>query len=673
MDPDESSSSPAAIPTPHPMIIDPPPAPSERDVTYYNGRLPLVQPLFGIRDDAGDEIQFGAYQQSAMVLLPDATLAALASSSRMLASVCSSVEALSRLIVRGWLPQEVEAPPPATTGATPAATVPSTSPSVPLSGAHDPTGNIGALTTNQDGEAEPDAGHNSFLDRTWRSVQGTLRQFSTGRKRPRADSGVPDATSSGVVLAATTNAPTPAPGATATAHGQATRRRRRSQATRRSERVANFAKQRDGECGKFTNFMGGIEAAHILPHSINATVEGVQFFQGLLTCITIMFGPAFAQRISTLLGSRVSSDKVWNVITLDVYIHRLYDTGLIGFRPIRVVEATRGDDSGFEVQFSLHWFGRTRIQALVDFMPTTQTLRHMATLRDNFRKDEMKYRVFNAITGNRVAEGAVESVFFLNLMEAQNMFDCLTMSWVMRTIYFGAGASGETKNPRDDPYLDRGPAYLTEDDYIAETQRRWDQYYEDNEDYEGSEDLEEYHSSAAGREIPEAQPGRPRRRRESSDESAGGQSVSSSVRRRNIPVLSDTIVPFTSSMINRLRRRQGGSDESQPSTAGSSSASSFWSRRRGPPPSSRTSTTSHGSEKAVSGGGQIQLQVQADPVNFASNPSNVILEAGETDLVAKQVSMLASPQLVVRDDGLRVVAKEAAESVVAGKDDADNE
>ncbi|KAM3458410.1 hypothetical protein MY3296_000616 [Beauveria thailandica] len=71
--------------------------------------------------------------------------------------------------------------------------------------------------------------------------------------------------------------------------------------------------------------MDGIEAAHILPHAMNLTKEGVDFFQTMILVLTTMFGNSFTQRLEHLVGfpssSPSSSDQMWNMLALNVYLH----------------------------------------------------------------------------------------------------------------------------------------------------------------------------------------------------------------------------------------------------------------------------------------------------------------------------------------------------------------
>ncbi|KAM3437682.1 hypothetical protein MY4824_003701 [Beauveria thailandica] len=71
--------------------------------------------------------------------------------------------------------------------------------------------------------------------------------------------------------------------------------------------------------------MDGIEAAHILPHAMNSTKEGVDFFQTMILVLTTVFGNSFTQGLEHLVGfpssSPSSSDQMWNMLALNVYLH----------------------------------------------------------------------------------------------------------------------------------------------------------------------------------------------------------------------------------------------------------------------------------------------------------------------------------------------------------------
>ncbi len=169
-----------------------------------------------------------------------------------------------------------------------------------------------------------------------------------------------------------------------------------------------------------------------------------------------MFGERFTSRLKGLLGSTVSSDESWNMLTLNVYVHRLYDAGLIGFRPIKITEGK--DDLGisfFQVHLAIHWLGKSKLRMQYGNEVEPIRLVHMAALREDFKANRGDYDVLNTVTRKHVSDGQEAVVRHYYLENATKMYDCLAFSWAMRMMLFLAGGAGTPDgDPKSDEFYD---------------------------------------------------------------------------------------------------------------------------------------------------------------------------------------------------------------------------
>ncbi|KAK8147529.1 hypothetical protein G3M48_001497 [Beauveria asiatica] len=127
------------------------------------------------------------------------------------------------------------------------------------------------------------------------------------------------------------------------------------------------------------------------------------------------------------------------------------------------------------------------------------------------------------------------------------------------------------------------------------------------------------------------------RRQESSEDSAGRRSLFTLPHFSPVPSLTSNF-PFTSAIYHR-RSSRGFSEDS---TAGPTTEPSS-SRTRSEIPSSHTTLSSQAPDKTASGAGQIELQVVSAPLQFASDPDNLIPELSELQIADKTVGEPALP------------------------------
>ncbi|OAA52195.1 hypothetical protein BBO_00036 [Beauveria brongniartii RCEF 3172] len=239
----------------------------------------------------------------------------------------------------------------------------------------------------------------------------------------------------------------------------------------RNQLRALRAKKRDGSACIVSKSMGAIEAAHIIPHAVNHSEQSVSFFKAMLPTLATMFGDQFATKINDIAGAVRASDQLWNLLTLSVYVHRLYDLGLIGFRPDKIAHR---DNDGYYVYFSIHWLMPTKIRhrkfhfvekEAEAFEANEESLRQMLELQDEARANREAYDLFHMRKREIVTDGTKISIHHEKLDQAQKMYDCLALSWAMRMMLFLAGAAGHPDGDYDHEPFARNwnEIYLVED------------------------------------------------------------------------------------------------------------------------------------------------------------------------------------------------------------------
>ncbi|KAM3504374.1 hypothetical protein MY10362_003611 [Beauveria mimosiformis] len=239
----------------------------------------------------------------------------------------------------------------------------------------------------------------------------------------------------------------------------------------RNRLQALMAKNCDRSACIVSKSMGAIEAAHIIPHAVNHSEQSVLFFKAILPTLATMFGHQFATRINDIAGAARASDQLWDLLTLSVHVHRLYDLGLIGFRPDKIAHR---DNDGYYVYFSIHWLMPTKIrhrkfhvveQEAELFQANEESLRQMLELQDEARANREAYDLFHMRNREIVTDGTMICIHHEKLDQAQKMYDCLALSWAMRMMLFLAGAAGHPDGDYDHEPFARNwnEVYLVED------------------------------------------------------------------------------------------------------------------------------------------------------------------------------------------------------------------
>ncbi|EJP69129.1 uncharacterized protein BBA_02164 [Beauveria bassiana ARSEF 2860] len=115
-------------------------------------------------------------------------------------------------------------------------------------------------------------------------------------------------------------------------------------------------------------------------------------------------------------------------------------------------------------------------RGVVNLVEATQ-LRFMLDVREEFSANKARYSIFDADTGARIADGTEYFVEMCTLDYAKKMYDCLGLSWVVRSILFMAGGAGtpDAKPKSDFEYWD--PDFdIADPDEARIDQKRYEEY-----------------------------------------------------------------------------------------------------------------------------------------------------------------------------------------------------
>ncbi|KAM3529399.1 hypothetical protein NHJ13051_001879 [Beauveria bassiana] len=430
------------------MALDLPPAPANLRRNHYTNKAQVMKDLAKRYNELSDseESKYGAYQLALFSIASSATIEAVQNDDEKLRDIGGSAKDLVKFFVNGSYRLEVAK-------------------TADPSG--QPSGQGDNLTVEGGTAVEPMA--SSLVTRAIGSVQQFARHRKSSSREPpeqpaASSEPAPDPQSSiGKVVRSlkrkrshrSATQSTVPDTVSSVVNKPKTVRPRQSPPTARNQGIVQLVKDRDSHMCILTKSKCGIEAAHILPHAINSTSEGIDFFRNMIPVLTAMFGNSFTQRLERLVGSPSSSDKEWNILTLNVYLHTLYDRGHVGFRPVKVTANDISDPDRWRVYFTIHWLGKTRIRQANLHGSPARALQQMLELREDYSANRARYSIFDADTGTRIADGTEYFVEMATPDDAKKMYDCLGLSWATRIILFMAGGAGTPDaDPRSDEYYD---------------------------------------------------------------------------------------------------------------------------------------------------------------------------------------------------------------------------
>lgn len=197
-----------------------------------------------------------------------------------------------------------------------------------------------------------------------------------------------------------------------------------------------------------------IERAHIVPYSVNQDGGALAYVPPVLAIAERLLGTSFSSTVRALIGSVGASDKPFNVITLHIGLHKLWDVkGLIGFKPCYIdVERQRSGNDVFFATFSFHWLFKNQLDcqnAVPLKLRDNNYCIQMTQQSDEF--ETLRPRIYEHVyTGmqppydvRRLEDGQVCRVQFRDRSSAVNMLKMLELRWAASRLLCLSGAAGE--------------------------------------------------------------------------------------------------------------------------------------------------------------------------------------------------------------------------------------
>ncbi|OAA75994.1 hypothetical protein LEL_05678 [Akanthomyces lecanii RCEF 1005] len=416
---------------PSPIRLNLPPAPRDIDRRgYYDERLELIDEIshvyVGLRQGKILEREFGCFQQAIFVLLDPGFREGIKGDLVKIRSIGDAAKDFTNLFIASQMP-----PLPATYTTQATISDASTAASLP------PT--------------ETKSWTRSLCSAARRAMHRITPNVSTYHSA----SGDPPATETATAVTLKRKSSTPS--MTPPENTKSNRRNRRGlletdyskciteEESRGEDRALRKVDRRDLHICVISGRKGSLENVSILPNSVNP--DSAQ-----LSILRMLLGEDFQVRIRGLLERLNWRDDDWNIFTLNGHLSSMYELGLIGFRPTKIVPCV--DENGcraIRVYFEFHFLGPTETNlSLDDFPASYASLGEMCTLQGDYKNNMSRYSEFDATTGERFTDGAEFCIRHSNRRYAENMFACLALSWTARMVLFLAGGAGNAVVDLDD-------------------------------------------------------------------------------------------------------------------------------------------------------------------------------------------------------------------------------
>ncbi|ATY62863.1 hypothetical protein A9K55_009187 [Cordyceps militaris] len=204
----------------------------------------------------------------------------------------------------------------------------------------------------------------------------------------------------------------------------------------------------DGERGEAVCAISGKRHAlcktYIMPFDTNSSPGSTRLLQQLFGVPEILFGPTFTARARELLASRVgNSHTKWNIITLNLYLGRLFDDGYLALRPIALKSSNTKGREEHTVYFSVHWLFENEVVANHYISsPRKADIKSMLRTDTVFNKQRSGICETNTVTGEKILDNQVFSIAHRDHRQAENMYIMLAFRWAVSLALCLAGGVG---------------------------------------------------------------------------------------------------------------------------------------------------------------------------------------------------------------------------------------
>lgn len=228
----------------------------------------------------------------------------------------------------------------------------------------------------------------------------------------------------------------------------------------RSQAAARQAKSRDGKC-VLSEKVGALDACHIVSWAATKDEDSTKRLANVWEILEYYVEHDTMETLKALLLDEPNkADHDWNLITLNPYLHRLWDNGYFGLKPLGVSQ----DEYGFHVRIQLIWFFQNDVERQSTQFTRTEYERMFQ--KTPYKSRFTGIRELNCRTHRELQNGQVVSISFDAefFEEADRMLFMFKIRWAASKIQFMAGGAGLDL---DDPFNE------DEDDY-EERVHVWD-------------------------------------------------------------------------------------------------------------------------------------------------------------------------------------------------------
>ena len=206
-------------------------------------------------------------------------------------------------------------------------------------------------------------------------------------------------------------------------------------------------KERDGKRCIITGRGGPLHGAHIDSHASTKDERAGEHLQSHweVTEIALQDSPEAVQELKEIFveAKPGDADKPFNMVTLEPYMHALWDCTYCGLKPL-------GLSSYHAVHVQFVWFYKTTINTDVRNEFTVKDLEAIFNMADRQEKFENVSNV-HVDNGRLLQTGDDIHVQCGSREEAVNMFRAFQLRWAASQLQFLAGAAGVDFEDPDEP------------------------------------------------------------------------------------------------------------------------------------------------------------------------------------------------------------------------------
>lgn len=225
-------------------------------------------------------------------------------------------------------------------------------------------------------------------------------------------------------------------------------------------------KDRDNWRCVVTGKAGGVDGCHICSRTFDKDKAALQHLHNLWEVVECLFAAdtVFLNRLKSYFGPDRTSDFAWNMITLNKYLHDLWDKCYFGLHPLGCFWGSGDLAAKRFVHVQFVWFFQNRHTPLSRNQPHSDTV---ASIQASFTAedveamytpshDQEKWQGIGdnyVLSGRPIKTGDIIKIRCPKPDEEVKMMDMFKFRWALGKVQFLAGAAGvdfdEFENPDD--------------------------------------------------------------------------------------------------------------------------------------------------------------------------------------------------------------------------------